>query len=251
MPSNNRPLLTVGNPKTAKGEGHGYLTAILHMAPHTLAGVGNLCVWSTAGCRGVCLNKAGRGGIFRKGESTNAIQEARKRKARAFRANRAAFLAQLDREVTAHIRRSERNGLLPAVRPNGTTDLRWEKLAPELFANHPDVQFYDYTKSKQRVALSVLAKKSSNGFPANYDLTYSRTEHDSTEGLQAMLREGARVAIPYIGDKGYLAAHRMGIGRSVNGDAHDLTFLQPAGSVLLLAAKGPAKHDYSGFVVRG
>lgn len=39
------------------------------------------------------------------------------------------------------------------------------------------------------------------------------------------------------------------LGREViNGDAHDLRFLDKPGTIVGLKAKGPAKHDTSGFV---
>ena len=86
-------LFTIGNPKTAKGEARGYLTAVLHLAPHEAAGVGNMCPRATPGCIATCLNTAGRGGIFKAGATTNAVQEARKRRTREYVANREAVLS--------------------------------------------------------------------------------------------------------------------------------------------------------------
>ena len=97
-------LLTESNPKTQKGTAHGFLTAILHFAPSRLSGVMNACAWATEGCIRSCLNKAGRGGIIRKGEDTNAIQRARIARTRFFADNRAEFLAQLSKEISAHER---------------------------------------------------------------------------------------------------------------------------------------------------
>ena len=37
--------------------------------------------------------------------------------------------------------------------------------------------------------------------------------------------------------------------RVVDGDEHDLRFLDPAGAVVYLKAKGPARHDRTGFVL--
>ena len=54
-------LLSVGNPKTLKGESVGYLTFILHLAPASLSGY-NTCPKATEGCKAACLNTAGRGG---------------------------------------------------------------------------------------------------------------------------------------------------------------------------------------------
>lgn len=56
-------LLTVGNPKTEKGEKLGYWTAVLHLAPARLSGH-EVCPGATIGCRAACLNTAGRGGLI-------------------------------------------------------------------------------------------------------------------------------------------------------------------------------------------
>ena len=69
-------LLTAGNPKLLKGEKKGYQSFVLHLAPADLSGR-EVCAKRTAGCTAACLNTAGRGGIFKKGESTNVIQQAR------------------------------------------------------------------------------------------------------------------------------------------------------------------------------
>ena len=84
-------LLSVGNPKTLKGMKEGYNTYILHLAPHTLSGH-NTCPKATAGCSAACLNTAGRGGMFKKGEFTNNIQKARIRKTELFYENRNQFM---------------------------------------------------------------------------------------------------------------------------------------------------------------
>jgi len=44
-------ILTINNAKTIKGEGLGYVTGLIHLAPHTTAGVGNVCEMSTPECR--------------------------------------------------------------------------------------------------------------------------------------------------------------------------------------------------------
>src|SRR3954469_19619820 len=87
-------LLTTGNPKTAKGEGRGYFTAILHLAPSKVSGR-NTCANATAGCAAACLNTAGRGGIGLDANGLNAIQVARIRRTRFAFADRASFLVAL------------------------------------------------------------------------------------------------------------------------------------------------------------
>jgi len=65
-------LLSTGNPKILKGLKSGYNTYILHLAPADLSGY-NTCPKATAGCKSACLNTAGRGGMFKKGETTKEL----------------------------------------------------------------------------------------------------------------------------------------------------------------------------------
>ena len=87
-------LLSTANPKIQKGTKLGYLSFILHLAPSTLSGK-NTCPKATKGCIAACLNTAGRGGMFKKGENTNMIQKARIRKTKMYFEQREEFLATL------------------------------------------------------------------------------------------------------------------------------------------------------------
>src|SRR5262245_9809695 len=158
-------LLTVSNPKTMKGEAYGYLTAILHLAPARLSGY-QTCASSTAVCRDDCLNTAGRGGLGLDADGMNVIQRARIAKTRWFFEERALFMRQLERELERFVSYAARADLQPAVRLNGTSDIRWESVrvpdAANILELFPDVQFYDYTKHHNR-----------RNIPANYHLTFS------------------------------------------------------------------------------
>ena len=239
-------LLTVSNPKTAKGESLGYLTGILHLAPARLASSPeralNVCPMATEGCAAACLNTAGRGGIF------PAIQQARVRKTRALFDDRAGFLAELERDIAALVRRATKLELVPAVRLNGTSDIRWEAIAPSLFDRFADVQFYDYTKLPNR-----------RGIPANYHLTFSLAEGATSwkHHLEAIAR-GMNVAVvlrdPANPGRRALEFPATWNGRPlVSGDASDLRFLDPTapdgmGLYVGLRAKGRAIQDKTGFV---
>ena len=233
-------LLSTSNPKTAKGLEHGYLTAILHLAPGNLARRGNVCPHATPGCLAACLNLAGRGGIFPRGKRSNHIQRARIRRTRYLHADRAGFLEQLEREIAAHTRRAENAGLRAAVRLNGTSDLPWERLAPELFERFHWVRFYDYTKNPSR------ARRFGAGeLPPNYHLTFSRSEATPRRKVQRMLAAGVNVAAVYLevpdGSDGGLPV--------IDGDRTDLRFTDPRGVIVGLRAKGPARRDRSGFTL--
>ena len=96
-------LLTDGasNPKTAKSTGYGYLTGILHLAPHTQSGY-QVCPSATDGCSSACLYFQGRGRM-------NTVQEARIRKTRMFFENRAEFMADLTKDIASIVRRAGKN----------------------------------------------------------------------------------------------------------------------------------------------
>lgn len=227
-------LLSTGNTKTLKGMGVGYMTYILHLSPADRAGRGNVCPKATAGCIAACLNTSGHGGMFKPGMQTNAVQEARIRKTRQFFDDREQFMLDLADDIQRAIKQAARKGLTPVFRLNGTSDLSWEKYTvgdtgQNVFELFPEVQFYDYT--------AVLGRKVAQY--ANYHLTFSRKESNDADVAKA-LKKGMNVAVVYdqIPDGAYSA------------DDTDLRFLDPNVGVVALKAKGRAKKDYSGFVIR-
>lgn len=237
-------LLSTGNPKILKGMKEGYMTYILHLAPASLSGY-NTCPKATAGCIAACLNTAGRGGMFKKGETTNVIQKARIRKTKLFFENREEFMALLVKDIELAIKQSEKKNLIPVFRLNGTSDLSWEKYPAvrngveykNIFEAFAEVQFYDYTK--------VLGRKVTN--ISNFSLTFSEADGNALDTLNA-IRSGMNVATVF-GIKKNSPMPDFWNGMKVfNGDESDLRFLDPKGVVVGLYAKGKAKKDVSGFV---
>lgn len=237
-------LLSTGNPKTLKGMKEGYNTYILHLAPYTLSGK-NTCPKATAGCAAACLNTAGRGGMFKRGENTNTIQQARIRKTNLFYNDREQFFNLLVKDIDLAIKQSAKLGLTPVFRLNGTSDLSWEKYSftnngiayVNIFAKYPNVQFYDYTK--------VLGRKINH--IANYHLTFSAADGNDLDVLLAR-KQGYNIAVVF-GIKKTLPMPEMYMGLPVfNGDESDLRFLDPKQVVVGLYAKGKAKKDTTGFV---
>ena len=222
-------LLSTANPKIQKGTKLGYLSFILHLAPSDLSGK-NTCPKATAGCIASCLNTAGRGGMFKRGETTNTIQKARIRKTNYFFNDRAAFLADLEADIRKGIKMADKLGLTPVFRLNGTSDLSVEKWG--LFEKFPTVQFYDYTK--------VLGRKVSQY--ANYFLIFSAADGNDADVNKAMA-QGMNIAMVF--DK--VPAEYMG-KEVIDADEHDLRFLDKKGVIAGLKAKGKAKKDTSGFV---
>ena len=219
-------LLSTANPKIQKGTAKGYLSFILHLAPADLSGR-EVCPKRTKGCTDACLNTAGRGGMFRRGETTNVIQRARIRKTKMFFEQRDAFMLALEQDINKGIRQAKRLGLKPVFRLNGTSDLSWEKYG--IIEKFPQVQFYDYTK--------VLGRKIAH-LP-NYHLTFSAADGNDADVARA-LSAGMNVTVVY---------DRIPEG-VYSADEDDLRFLDPAVGIIGLKAKGRAKKDTTGFVKR-
>lgn len=218
-------LLSVGNDsKTVKGEKKGVLTGILYMAPHTSAGGKTLCPFSTAGCRAVCLYSAGRGGF-------TVVQNARIRKTKEFLADPVAFGTRLHEDIELLIKQAKKQGFMPAVRLNGTTDIEWERQG--IMEDFPEIQFYDYTKwpATQRTKL-----------PANYHLTYSFSEKPDA-GKQAVgwQRRGVNTAIVFHGGLPPTFVVNGFRWKVIDGDESDLRFTDPKGVIVGLKTKGYAR----------
>jgi hypothetical protein len=237
-------LLSTGNPKILKGTKQGFNTYILHLAPADVSGY-NTCPKATVGCKVACLNTAGRGGMFKRGETTNVIQQARIRKTKMFYEDRDTFMQLLVKDIELGIKQSAKIDLVPVFRLNGTSDIAFEKYEvirngityKNIFVAFPEVQFYDYTKILGRKVIAI----------DNYHLTFSAADGNDNDVRKA-IAQGYNIATVF-GIKKTEPMPEFYEGRPVfNGDDSDLRFLDPKGVVVGLYAKGKAKKDTSGFV---
>lgn len=214
-------LITQNQMKLQKSVPYGYLTAGLNLAPaHELgtyrAQFRTKTVCAFAGsCATTCLSHAGRNAM-------PAGLTARLWRTEAFYRDRPAFLTTLTREVTTFARRARRLGLTPAFRPNLLSDL--PLLAAHLAATVPDVLLYDYTKVPPGAWADI----------PGYHRTYSYSERTTAADLRDAVARGASVAV--ILD---IPAHTHGplpptltlhgvTLPVLDGDTHDLRFLDPA-----------------------
>ncbi len=225
--------------KTSKGEKMGFLTGILYLAPYKTISIYNTCAMAElAGCNIACLYSAGRGAY-------SNVQNARINKTNWYYQDKQGFMLQLIKNIYSLIYKANKLQLIPLIRLNGTSDIKWENVAFEYEGKHynnimelfPDIQFYDYTKIINR-----------NNLPANYDLTFSYSgKPEFIKYVNKAINNKMRIAVVFK-DKHNLPNEFMGLS-VVNGDNTDIRHLDPHNVIVALYAKGKAKKDNSGFVV--
>lgn len=217
-------LLTTQNYKTVKGEKLGVLTGILYLAPAKISGY-EVCPRRSPGCTSACLFTAGMGAF-------STVQHARINKTKQYFEARNTFMAQLEKDIKALVKKANKLNMKPAVRLNGTSDINW--VGSGIMDKFPEVQFYDYTKVLKRLKEKI---------PTNYNITFSKSEINEMDCRWA-LNLGFNVAAVF------KTIPQQYMGRQVvNGDETDVRFADARGVIVGLTAKGKARKDNSGFVV--
>ena len=216
--------------KVLKGERLGYLTGVLYMSNATKIGGLNTCSHALlAGCIEPCLAMSGH-------MAGKSAIEARLDRLHLLIKNPALFFEILSREIKALYARALRKGYRAVVRLNGTTDLDWTRIIFDqrtIFNHHALIRFYDYTKNP------TIARNYRNH---GVHTTFSWYSKAPIADLQGLLDRGVNIAIAYrdrvpadqvIGDRTV---------RVINGDEHDLRFLDDAGVIVGLKYKNQTMH---------
>jgi len=164
----------------------------------------------------------------------------------------------LIRDIDRLIRKAKKLGLMPAVRLNGTTDVKWEsqpvvidgvKIANNIMQLYPDVIFYDYTKWP-------YAKRPTESLPINYHLTFSRSESNEDQ-IAENIAHGRNVTVVVdIPSRDHTTAI-PGTWREIptfDADRSDFRPNDPTGRILILRYKSAKASSLaaalaSGFVV--
>lgn len=238
-------IFSIENAKASKAVALGYFNAIHYMAPHDIAGIGNLCLHATPGCKDLCLGMySGHAAILAKGATTNSVRDSRIAKARRFMRYRNEYMMDVITSICKVQIQASRLNLKPVIRMGGSDDVSWDRIRvsfpsgvvqSSLMHVFPDVQFMDYTKNPNKLRRKL---------PANYHLTFSRSESNKSECLEA-LRLGFNVAAVFRHKPQTYWGYPV-----IDGDLHDLRFLDPKGVIVGLSPKGAkAKADTSGFVI--
>lgn len=207
-----------------------YLTAILHLASWKLSGY-NVCPKASVGCRTQCLFYSGFGRY-------KYTQERRIKKTKLLYENRPLFKELLIKDLTSLNNRAKKLGKKPVCRLNGTSDIFWEKLFPDIFTQFSHVQFYNYTKRTD-----IYDKFLEGKLPSNSHYIFSRSETNEQQCLD-YLKKGGIIAVVFheIPKKWH--------GYTVfDGVSEDLRFLSKPSTVCGLVATGRSRHDKTGFVI--
>jgi hypothetical protein len=220
--------------KTVKGEKLGVTTGVMYLIPSA-----KLCPSrELAGCGGDCLVTAGRG-IY---ESVHKG-----------RTNKTALIAQHERialiAIYVAIRKVKakalKNGTIPSVRLNGTSDIDWTNKrldGKNMFEHFPEIQFYDYTK------VPSIARKSTKY--DNYHITVSYSDSPKYMPIfKELFNSGVNIAVVF---RNGLPDRFLGLP-VVDGDISDLRFFDDkeleGQKIIGLKAKGKARKSDSTFII--
>ena len=169
---------------------HKVSTYGIYLASADLSGF-NVCPNSEY-CKDNCLNGSGHNMADRLSKK-GSIDRSRTIKTRLLFANKEVFMRIMIHEIEKERKKAEHNGTFFSIRLNCTSDINpiaFTLNGKNILEIFPDIQFYDYTKVLNRIA---LAKKYSN-----YDITWSidGSEKNREIGLE-LLKNGGRVAVVY------------------------------------------------------
>jgi len=225
------------HPKMKKSEALGYYTPVLHLSPHLESGCQNMCPSSSKFCREICLYYSGYGGMIHKKYKTNSVVRKRLVRTRMFANDKNFFMNQLNLDIIMAKDKAKQKGLKLAIRLNGTSDIEWENVqymdenndACTIIEKHPDVQFFDYTKISGRMDPKY-------NLPKNYHLILSFSGTNKRSCMKA-LKNKKNITVIFK----YDLPEKFWDHKVINGDEHDLRFLDKKPRIIGLKAKGRAK----------
>ncbi len=240
-------LLSKGNTNAKTIKNHRE-THILYLSPvDQNSKAKNLCPFASKGCSEACLYSAGRGAF-------SNVKNARLNKTEYFVQDPKTFTAQLILEIEFLRIRAKREKKQIAIRLNGTSDIdflflfkkyhKWDytEKAETPGAKANGIYFYDYTPNKAKYFRYQWSK---------YALIFSRKEDNEQEVKDVLYKNGKVSAV-------FLEPTKKPnyIGYPIHdGDERDDKIINlanvPHGLILSLKAKGKAKKDNTGFVIKG
>jgi len=228
-------LLTESSTKTIKGLDYGYLSQMLYLAPSDLSGM-ELCAGKSDACALVCLNASGQLGLSSGIKATMA-------RTLLFRFRPLLFWTGVSEEIARGARKALKNGMGHSVRLNGTSDVPFEarkngKPLKELMRLYQNTRFYDYTKLAGRCLPEYVAR---HGLK-DYHLTFSFSG-ENWRACEMLLERGVSVAVCFDLKKGEQLPETYKGYEVIDGDIHDLRFLDKKGVIVGLRYKLPKRKN--------
>ena len=211
-------LLTTDNDKLGKSTVPSFG---LSLASADTSDIWNVCRYSSAGCRSVCLATAGNGRY-------DTVTRARQYRTALLGAHPALFIRVMAHEIR---KLAAKHGEI-RFRPNVLADLPWELFAPELFTL-PSVKFYDYTKYPS----------DKRGTLPNYRLVGSVHEKHTDSQIWGMVNDYGSAAVVFstLRDNPLPATYTAHNITVIDGDkSDDRTIASETGVIIGLRAKGQA-----------
>lgn len=206
-----------------------YINLGIALLPEKTSGYGNVCPFA-GDCVKTCIAFSGMNRF------PTAIESKRMR-TKLFFENFELFKVMLVAELITYREKAKKEKKKLAIRLNMYSDIFWEVKFPELFTMFPEVQFYDYTKAP-------LKARPVKSIPKNYNLTYSFNEKTTTKDYDLKIRN---MSIVFKDKK--LPKKYFGI-KVIDGDKHDLRFLDKKNVIVGLTAKnGLLNNKESRFAV--
>ena len=204
--------------KIEKGKKANFDTLVLYLSASKNAGK-DLCSYASTGCRLACLVESGHR-LLEKRAGKNKIAIARIVKSWIAIYRKDICEAVLIKEIQLARINAKKHKRKFSVRLNGTSDLDFSNVI-NLF---PSIQFYDYTKDPNRIALD------------NYHLTfsYSNLAKARLSHYRQALSRGQSIAFPVVASDFDKA---VSLPDCYSMDETDLRFLDKAGRYGILKAK--------------
>ena len=178
---------TTNSTKTAKGQKSvNVMTYIVYLLSGKMSGI-QMCKFASEGCLAACLNISGQALIgFHSVGLSNHCLIPRLIRTWLVAWNRPVAEKVIEHEMLLAKKRAAKAAMKFAVRLNGTSDIWWGSL----IKRHPDLTFYDYTKSPFNMRLSDKFD--------NYHITFSYAGPDNVEHCAEALSRGHNIAIPVV-----------------------------------------------------
>lgn len=228
-------FLTENSTKIEKGLDYGYISQVLYLAPSDLSGI-DLCSSASVGCRLACLNSSGQLGL------ENGIRATMARTL-FFRFRPLVFWSGILEESLRCSRKAKKRGMGHSIRLNGTSDVPFEarkngKPLQALMEALPDTHFYDYTK----IAGRCLTQYRERHGLERYHLTFSFSG-ENWKACKIALSHGVNCAVCFDVKRGEELPETYRGFKVIDGDIHDLRFLDESGVIVGLRYKLPKKRD--------